>query len=146
MGICAELVEDLPGADAEIISSGGDGHDIDELGVGVPIPPPEAWTLMSEVSSLGYIYHDGRSVMRIQRGKPQHSVTVNCYHHPGCRMLLSEKMCPSDSILKQWFWEVEAPAIGASAAIRKQLAESHMRMGKARWQVGRSTSASSSQV
>lgn len=99
--------------------------------------PPSAqsmpWERLSEVSPLGYVYDSGRSVMRIQRGKPKNSVTVNCYKHSRCTVLLTEARCPSDMELKKWLFAVEPPAPGCSIAEAKELASRHMSVGKAQW-------------
>lgn len=103
-------------------------------------PPPVAvaevapWELLSDVSASGYVYDaNGRTAMRIQRGKPAKSVTVNCYRHSRCTLLLSQSRCPDDPALKRWLFEVEAAPLGCSTAESKELASKHMAAGKAKW-------------
>lgn len=91
------------------------------------------WERLPPPTPLGYIYDGGRSIMRIQRGKPARSVTVNCYVHSRCTMLLQESRCPSDEELKKWLFSVGPPPPGASAAEVKDLAARHMALGKAKW-------------
>lgn len=100
-----------------------------------PPAPAEAapWEELSERSALGYFYFRGRSVMRVQRGKPARSVTVSCYRHSRCTMLLTESRCPDDEALKKWLFAVDAPAPGASSAEAKALALEHMALGKGQW-------------
>ena len=50
-------------------------------------------------SGMGYFYYQGRSVLRIQRGKPKNSVTINCYRHPGCHLCVREHICPDNNTL-----------------------------------------------
>ena len=98
-----------------------------------PAAPPLAPALEGP-SPMGYYYLDGRSVLRVQRGAPPKSITINCYRHPNCRMLLGESRCPpDDEEFKAWFFQVEAPRPGASADDRKELAKLHMKLGRDRW-------------
>lgn len=91
------------------------------------------WELLSEVGPSGYVYDGGRSVMRIQRGKPARSVTVNCYRHSRCTLLLTERRCPDDATLKRWLFDVPAAPPGATTAESKALAVEHMAVGKRQW-------------
>lgn len=95
--------------------------------------PLEPWQRMTPPSAAGYIYHEGRSVMRIQRNKPVGRLTLTCYRHPGCSMLINLDRPPTDDVLKQCLFEVEPPEAGADKEGRKALAKKHMRIGKARW-------------
>lgn len=96
--------------------------------------PAQLWQALGLVTPQGYVYDSTpRSVLRIQRGKPKNSVTVNCYLHIGCKLLLTETRCPSDEVLKQWLYEVPAPKRGSSRDEVRQLAEEHMQLGKGRW-------------
>ena len=88
---------------------------------------------VGDPSSLGYCYMGGRSVLRIQVGKPKHSTTVNCYHHPSCKLLLSLSRCPDITTLKAWFLEVPKPPAGATGPEKKALARRHMQLGNSRW-------------
>lgn len=94
----------------------------------------ERWRDLGPVTDIGYVYDSTpRSVLRIQRGKPKNSVTINCYKHPGCRLLLTEARCPDDDGLKRWLFEVPPAAPGSSRDEAKRLAETHMALGKGRW-------------
>lgn len=104
-------------------------------------PPSHPSDSLSDPSPMGYIYEACRSVMRIQRGKPSGSVTVNCYRHPGCHLLLSQSRCPDDSTLKRWLFEVDPAPAEATTAERQALARRHMALAKARWS-GKAASAS----
>lgn len=96
--------------------------------------PVEPWQSLGPVSQLGYVYNtDCRMVLRIQRGKPKNSVTVNCYLHSRCKLLLTEARCPDDDTLKRWLFEVPAPTPGLPAVEARALAERHMALGKGRW-------------
>lgn len=93
----------------------------------------QPWERLSEVSAQGYVYDGGRSVMRIQRGKPANSVTVNCYIHSQCKMLLTMRRCPDDMMLKRWFCSVPPPAPGASPEASRALGRKHMDDGLRQW-------------
>lgn len=123
-------------ADTPATAPAGSTDDAPPQGVEPPLPQ-RPWEQVGEVTPSGYVYDGLRSVLRIQRGKPAGSVTVNCYRHPGCRMLLSMARCPDDLTLKQWLFEVDAPLPGATADERKALAKQHMDLGRGRWFVGR---------
>ena len=97
-------------------------------------PPPEPWQEVSDPGSSGYCYYKGRQAIRIQRGKPNaNSVSISCYRHTSCTMLLSASRCPPDSTLKQWLFEVEATPAGASDELKAALRRRHMQLGKDRW-------------
>lgn len=123
------------------VEGGGDASaSASSNGDAAPPPPQpevaamEPWLALGETTELGYVYDaQPRSVMRIQRGKPKRSVTINCYIHTGCRMLLTEDRCPDDSVLKRWLFEVPAPSPGCSRDEARHLAEQHMALGKGRW-------------
>lgn len=73
------------------------GH-IFELGL-------EAMGPCTTPSSIGgYVYADGRSIMRIQRGKPAGRCTVTCYRHPACNFLLNLDKTPPDEELFAWLF------------------------------------------
>lgn len=99
------------------------------------LPPParEPWELMSEPSASGYLYFEGRSVMRIQRGKPTGRLTLTCFRHPGCNLLINLPRAPNDLELKKWLFEVEPAPAGASMAERQALAKRHVQLARARW-------------
>ena len=108
-----------------------------------PAPPAPAggsgdddapWNELSEVSPLGYVYDKTpRSVLRVQRGKPSRSTTINCYRHPSCRLLLRESETPADIELLKWLYEVPAATNTMTREERKALAERHVAIGRARW-------------
>lgn len=79
-------------------------------------------------TEMGYVYQEGRAVMRIQRGKPKNSLSVKCYKHPQCTFLLSLRVAPSDAELLQWCVAVLAPAPGASNEEAKALGRQHVRL------------------
>lgn len=129
----AAAMGDIGVGDA-VSSSGASGSaDVPEVAA-PPVSRPEPWLALSEVSSSGYVYDaQPRSVLRIQRGKPARSVTVSCYRHAGCKLLLTEERCPDDATLKRWLYETPAPPAGASRDEARRLAQEHMALGKGRW-------------
>lgn len=150
-GLC-EVAEALPDPATVSEVAAGVAKAMAEIGVGEDEPTtsaasstdapataeavaePEPWLDLGEVTSLGYIYNsEPRTVMRVQRGKPANSVTINCYLHSGCRLLLTEARCPDDATLKRWLFEVPAPRPGATKEEAKKLAQDHMALGKGRW-------------
>lgn len=97
--------------------------------------PKEPWQELTEPSVSGYVYGPhGRSVMRIQRGKPVGRVTVDCFRHAGCHLLINEGRCPSNQELFKWLFEVDvgSPATDSKEARRKLTAE-HLKLAKDRW-------------
>ena len=127
---------------------------VGDLGEPPPLPPPTAAPptppmpidRLSPVSPLGYVYLDNRSIMRIQRGKPKKSITVNCYRHPSCGFLCAEWRIETNRPLFEWLFEVPE---GVTREEKKALAAEHTRIGKQRWTgkgSGRSAAAASSSV
>lgn len=133
LGLQGEGAEDGAGevgigevAGASSSSSGGDGGTSHSS-------PPEPWTLMEGPSTSGYVYFEGRSVMRIQRGAPVGRLTLSCYRHPKCNLLINLNRAPADEVLKQWFFEVDAPPPNATASERKELGQRHLKLARSRW-------------
>lgn len=135
IAVCDGLAEALSAVDTGLEASVEDAASEEtDAGVEPPPQPVEPWEELGPVTTLGYVYdRTPRSVLRIQRGKPKNSVTVNCYVHIGCRMLLTEARCPEDDTLKKWLYEVPAPRQGSSRAEQRLLADQHMSLGKGRW-------------
>lgn len=97
----------------------------------LPVAP---WEGVSDPSQItGYMQLDGRTIGRVQYGKPKNSVTINCYRHPNCRLLIAESRCPPLPVLKQWLLEVEAAPEGATQAMRSELAKQHAAIGRQKW-------------
>lgn len=138
-GVAARIAQSVASALAGVVPEDA-APDADEqgpeVGEGAPAAPApaEPWRDLGPVSPMGYVYNaELRSVLRIQRGKPKRSVTVNCYFHSSCKLLLTEDRCPDDDTLKRWCCEVPPPAPGASRDERHALAQQHMALGKGRW-------------
>lgn len=134
--VVAHVAAGLAEAMAEV--DNGEGASQEEAlpneGAGAPPVVREPWMDLGPVTALGYVYDSTpRSVLRIQRGKPKNSVTINCYLHTGCRMLLTEARCPDDDTLKRWLFEVPAPTPGMQKEELANLAQQHMSLGKGRW-------------
>lgn len=105
-------------------------------------PPSEAspatpWLIVSDPSASGYMYHEGRSVGRVQYGNPKNSVTINCYQHPSCRLLIAESRCPELLTIKKWLFDVEPPQADATTEEKREMAKRHMASGRAAWFAGR---------
>ena len=81
----------------------------------------------------GYAYYKHRSVMRIQRGKPKNSVTINCFRHASCRLTIAEARCPPDVDLYKWLFEVDENLPGDTGEARKEKAKTHMSLGRDKW-------------
>lgn len=81
----------------------------------------------------GYVYLDGRSVMRIQRNKPVGRCTVTCYRHPKCGALLNLDRTPSDADLLRWLFAMPAAPQGMPRDEAKEVAKEHSAMAKAKW-------------
>lgn len=142
--IATQVAEELSKAAAEVglegdlLASSASSTDPptmveDGEGQAAPEAATPALAELTDPSSLGYMYLNGRSIARVQYGKPKKSVTINCYRHPGCRLLLSESRCPDLSELKRWVFAVEAPEPGATQQDKKELAKQHMALGRESW-------------
>lgn len=99
----------------------------------VSAPPLPDWQRMVGPSSSGYVYLDGRAVMRIQRGRPAGRLTLSCYRHTGCSMLINIDRAPTDDELKKWFFEVEPNAPESKKEERKEMTKTHLSLARARW-------------
>jgi len=94
---------------------------------------PQPWQLLGEPSEVGYVYCEGRSICRIQRGKPAGRVTVTCYRHPGCNLLLNMSRAPENIDIYRWLFQVEAATPEMTKEERTALRGQHTAMGKAMW-------------
>lgn len=72
-------------------------------------------------------------MLRIQRGKPANRVTISCYRHPSCNILVNESRAPSDQDVFSWLYEVEPVAQGMSKEERQELARRHKKLARDRW-------------
>ena len=119
-------------------ASSSSGHAAPSEGVVAPEPTTaitdvEPWTRFGEPGVTGYLYLDGRSILRIQRGRPKHSTTISCYHNHGrCQLTIGESKATNDEI-KRWAFEVAPGSTESTAAERRELGERHMAIGRARW-------------
>lgn len=144
-GDASELLEMASGAKVQSAMEqaglqddvGGDpGHEASDAADpppgGAPAPP-EPWADFSPPSASGYVYHGGRSVMRIQRGKPAGRVTVTRYKHPACSVLINADRAPPDVDLYRWLLEVPPANSDMSPAERKALTTQHKASARAQW-------------
>lgn len=99
----------------------------------LPPPPPLLWQQLIGPSASGYVYLDGRAVMRIQRGKPTGRLTLSCYRHTRCSMLINLDRAPSDETLKQWLFEVEPTPPDSSKEARQTLTKRHLDLARSQW-------------
>lgn len=95
-----------------------------------PLPPCDR---MEGPSSSGYVYFEGRSAMRIQRNRPLGRLTLSCYKHPKCTLLVNLDRAPTDEDLKRWFFEGEAAPPGSDKNICIELGRKHLQAAKDRW-------------
>jgi hypothetical protein len=141
---CAQLLELVHSVSCDIGLNPPGSDDLaasSSSGVAAPAllaPAPtdvgsDPWNLVSDPSPLGYCHLGIRHVLRIQRGKPKGSVSVTCYRHRACTLLLSESRAPADIEFKKWLFEVDATPQGATTADNRALALQHTALGKARW-------------
>ena len=95
----------------------------------------EPWRDLAPPDAFGYVHtiSTGRGRMRIQRGKPKGRVSISCFRHTGCRLLLNEARCPPDEALFQWLFEGPDEQVGDSREVKRRLAEAHMKSAKDRW-------------
>ena len=130
IGDLAKLVEEEVGkvVPDEIVE-----HPVPDESVVPEAKELEPWEELSDPGPFGYLYRNGRQVLRIQRGRPHNSCTVTCYRHPSCHLCLSLARCPDDDTLKRWVFEIDAPPDRASDAERKALTAAHKALGKSRW-------------
>lgn len=143
ISVCAEIVGALSEA-VEIVGLLPSGEETgsaeDDPGEGAPSgsgasSSSRPWDRLTAPSPVaGYVCDEtGRSVMRIQRDKPQGRCTITCFKHARCSLLLNMSRTPPDSDLFKWLFEVEAPPPGATKEDKKELASRHIALGKARW-------------
>ena len=68
------------GADEKDPSAEASPHEAGQEELEVPLVPPSVWERyrVQKPSGMGYVIRDGRSVMRIIRGKPKHALSVRC--------------------------------------------------------------------
>ena len=92
------LAEDAAEADSDLAAGArSDGAPAEDSAEGAAQP----WEQVSDPFPSGYCYLNGRSVLRIQRGRPASSCTITCYLRPSCNLLLTQARCPPDSELKK---------------------------------------------
>lgn len=133
----AEAMEEA-GLGAEVDCDAGDA---DPAGSGdeAPLaqdapPPPSPWSSCVGPSQVGgYVYDGGRSILRIQRGGPAKRVTISCFRHPSCSILVNESRAPPDLEIFQSFFEVEATTPEMSGQERRGLTARHKALARARW-------------
>lgn len=99
------------------------------------------WETLPPPSASGYVYSGGRMVCRIQRDKPKGSVTISCYRHRGCSLMVSQKKAPEDAAVFRWLYEVTESARDSSAEENRVLRDRHMALGRAAWYASRPAAA-----
>lgn len=98
------------------------------------VAPPAPWaSLVGPSPASGYVYDAGRSIARIQRGKPLKRVTITCYRHPGCSVLVNEDRAPTDQAVFEWLFSMPAADPQMPAAERKELTTKHKASARAMW-------------
>lgn len=127
------LETEAPVANAGSTSASSNGIAELPAGESEAPPPPPPWRCMEGPSSSGYVYYQGRGVMRIQRDKPPGRLTLSCYRHTRCNMLINLSRAPDDDTLKQWLFEVEPNPPGSTPEERTALARKHLGSARARW-------------
>lgn len=88
---------------------------------------------MQAPSEAGYVYFEGRSVKRIQRNKPACRLTLTCYKHPKCNLLINLDRAPPDEELKKWFFEQDAAPPGSDKATAVEIGRRHLQTARGRW-------------
>ena len=109
---------------------------VDDPSVALPAaPPPDPWSLFSEPSMLGYVYSEGRSVVRIQRPEDQPTrCWINCYSHPSCRAnVMNRDGSPTNLEIFEWMYSVERATPLMTGEQRKALAQRHMQSARDKW-------------
>lgn len=114
-------------------SRGEVAHVADAAAIDASADDDRPWERMTEVTPLGYVYMGGRSVLRIQRGRPTNSCTITCYMHGSCHALLGLARTPDDETIKKWLFEVPPAPEGATPAEAKALAKRHSQLLKDRY-------------
>lgn len=120
---------DVPGADGGPDVGVAAAQPADE----VVAPPPPWATLVHPTGPSGYYYQNGRSVLRIQRGKPAGRVTISCYRHPACTILVNESRAPPDEEVFEWLYSVPPATAEMSPAERKALSAQHRGIAREKW-------------
>ena len=123
-------------------ASSSSGHAAPSEGVVVPEPMiaitvVEPWTRLGEPGVIGYLYLDGRSILRIQRGRPKHSTAINFYQNHGRSQLTIGEAKATNDETKRWAFEVALGIIEPTTAENRELGDRHMAIGRARWYAAR---------
>ncbi|CAK0846087.1 unnamed protein product [Prorocentrum cordatum] len=152
-------VEELAGGRGAAIDEAGAGDEVDGGGRGAgpagleggagaaghgpapPPPPPEPWEEVGPPSGAGHLYRGTKMVGRLVKSKTKGGVHVTCYMHKRCNLMIGDRLCPGDEVIKRWLFEVETASPTASAEERKALAARHVRLAKDRWQTARGRAA-----
>ena len=111
----------------------GVGPHVHEVAPSLDAPPPERlpWEDIAIPESTGYVYHEGKHIVRFQRDNPVGSMTITCYNHPGCRWLTRLRKAPSNLELVKWSFAMAACTSGMSKAEKKEMTRRHIELGKA---------------
>lgn len=122
-GLASEGLGHQPPAEEMPAPSGTTASSSTSPSMPEPAAEPQAvapdTSMLTGPTEMGYVYQEGRVIMRVQRGKPKNSLSVKCYKHSQCTFLLSLRCAPSDEELLQWSVAVPAPPPGASQHRRR---------------------------
>ena len=89
---------------------------------------------LPDPSESGYIYFEGRSVLRVVRNQPRTWLGINCYFHRSCQVLIKLSEEPPLRDIKRWARSVGPTPLGPGTdALNKALAAAHKAKAKELW-------------
>ena len=96
------------------------------------VPPP--WARFTRICPItGFVYLDGRVQCRIRHGNPKNKVSVTCYKHTGCKLIINGSRYPGDDVIYSWLFEFPEDVPGMTIAERHAARDRHIEVAKARW-------------
>ena len=88
---------------------------------------------LPDPSESGYIYFEGRSVLRVVRGQPKSWLCINCYFHRSCQVTMKLSEEPPLRDIKRWARSVDPTPPDAGSEVNKALAAAHKAKAKELW-------------
>lgn len=134
-----ELARALEEAEVPSAASAPDPDDAEPAAPSEEAKEEPPWAQLGPPSATsGYVYFGGRSICRIQRGRPANKVTITCYRHPGCSVLVNAARAPVDVDVYKWLFEIEPATTDMSTPVRQALTARHKAIARERWTASRS--------
>ena len=139
------LAEDTPGGMHEVGEPSGSigptpatdpiaiappAGDADPLAPPPPLLPAHVRHGCTIVGPAGYVYKNGRSVLRIIRNKPVGNWAVRCYQHGTCSFLVNNKHPGTDDEIMDWCFSEPPCPDGTPTKERNDAGAKHTNAGE----------------